>query len=51
VQLLALRKATKEDLDFLIELRRQTMRPHFERSGREYDEKAQRQRLLYKYDL
>jgi len=25
------------------------MRPHFERSGREYDDEAQGQRLLYKY--
>jgi GNAT superfamily N-acetyltransferase len=48
--MLALRKATGEDWEFLVELRRETMRPHVERSGRAYDEEAQSRRLSYKYD-
>lgn len=48
--MLSLRKATEEDWDFLLELRRETMRPHVENSGRAYDEEAQSQRLSYKYD-
>lgn len=48
--MLALRKATKADWDFLVGLRRETMRPHVESSGRAYDDEAQVQRLLYKYE-
>lgn len=48
--MLTLRKAIEADWDFLVELRRQTMRPHVENSGRAYDEEAQGQRLLYKYE-
>ena len=44
---LELRQATGEDTEFLVALRRLTMRGHFIRAGIPYDESKQRQRALY----
>ncbi|NKB67028.1 MAG: GNAT family N-acetyltransferase [Candidatus Latescibacteria bacterium] len=48
-QRLVYRPATAADLDFLLALRRQTMRAHIENSGLEYREEEQVQRVLYQF--
>jgi ribosomal protein S18 acetylase RimI-like enzyme len=47
---MALRPVTLSDLEFLIDLRRVTMWPHFENSGCAIDERAQLERVHYRLD-
>jgi len=47
---IGLRRVTGSDLDFLIDLRRITMWPHFENSGCVIDERAQIERVHYRLD-
>ncbi len=50
MQNLLFRKATVQDLPFLVALREATMREHVERSQNIYDEEKQLQRVKDKYD-
>src|SRR6187399_957517 len=44
------RKATAEDLPFLINLRRATMRPHLDAAGIDQDDDAMRERVLSEFE-
>ncbi|WP_248616562.1 GNAT family N-acetyltransferase [Photobacterium halotolerans] len=45
-----LRKATWADMDFLLELRDQTMRQHLQKAGAPTDKDAYKNRILYHFD-
>ena len=44
------RKATADDLPFLLDLRRVTMRPHLVATGIDQDDEAMRERVLAEFD-
>ncbi|WP_454047261.1 GNAT family N-acetyltransferase [Chryseobacterium sp. Marseille-Q8038] len=44
------RKATENDIDYLLDLRMKTMNPHYETSGLSTDRETTLQRVLYQFE-
>ncbi len=45
------RKASENDIDYLLDLRTQTMNPHYADSGLPTDRESTLQRILYQFDM